>query len=98
MAAADRPTAVLGFADLLIAGRRGDGPALGALLKTYERVLLHEARREVPADLQAKGGASDLVQDTFLKAQRLFPRFLGGTEPELQAWLRRLLRQNFANF
>jgi RNA polymerase sigma-70 factor (ECF subfamily) len=62
------------------------------------RYLLWVARKEMDPDLQPKGGASDLVQETFLEAQRDFPQFKGHTEVELLAWLRRLLRNNLANF
>jgi RNA polymerase sigma-70 factor (ECF subfamily) len=56
------------------------------------------AERELDAQLRAKGGASDLVQDTFLEAQRDFARFQGTTEEELLAWLRQILRYNLSNF
>jgi RNA polymerase sigma-70 factor (ECF subfamily) len=60
--------------------------------------LLGIAERELDSALQAKGGASDLVQETFLEAQRDFAQFHGASEAELQAWLRRLLLNNLANF
>src|SRR5580704_12939343 len=50
------------------------------------------------SDVQAKGAASDLVQETFLEAQRDFARFHGTTEVELLAWLRQILVNNVANF
>ena len=46
----------------------------------------------------AKGGASDLVQETFLDGHRNFGRFKGETEAELLAWLRCILHNNLANF
>jgi RNA polymerase sigma-70 factor, ECF subfamily len=92
------PATPLLFDRLLVDARTGNREALGKILKSYERILLHAARRELPADLQAKGGASDLVQDTFLEAHRDFTRFYGRTEGELIAWLQCLLRHNFANF
>src|SRR5262249_3517953 len=49
-------------------------------------------------DLQAKGGASDLVQETFLEAQCAFDRFHGNSEVELRAWLRQLLHHRAAKF
>src|SRR5262249_23617082 len=48
--------------------------------------------------LREKGGASDLVQQTFLEAQTAFPRFQGGTQDELLAWMRKLLRNNLIDF
>jgi RNA polymerase sigma-70 factor (ECF subfamily) len=56
------------------------------------------ANRELGADLQAKGGASDLVQETFLEAQQAFGRFHGTSEAELLAWLGVILQHNVANF
>jgi RNA polymerase sigma-70 factor (ECF subfamily) len=53
---------------------------------------------ELPPELRAKAGASDLVQQTFLEAHQAFPGFRGTTEEELRAWLRRILRHNLANF
>src|SRR5262249_24779574 len=60
--------------------------------------LLLVAGRELPADLRAKGGASDLVQQTFLEAQRDFARFQGHSEGELLAWLRQVLLHKLAHF
>jgi RNA polymerase sigma-70 factor (ECF subfamily) len=56
------------------------------------------ANKELDPKLQAKGGASDLVQQTFLEAQRDFARFRGDSEDELLAWMRRLLLHNLADF
>jgi RNA polymerase sigma-70 factor (ECF subfamily) len=78
--------------------RTGSLEALGQLLETYRRYLLLIAEHELDSVLHAKGGASDLVQETFLEAQQAFPRFHGDSEEELRAWLRRLLLNNVANF
>jgi RNA polymerase sigma-70 factor, ECF subfamily len=83
---------------LLSAARSGSVEALGQMLQAHRAYLLHIANEELAADLQAKGGASDLVQDTFLEAHRDFARFQGSTEEELLAWLRGLLRHRIANF
>jgi RNA polymerase sigma-70 factor, ECF subfamily len=82
----------------LRAARAGSGQALGELLQTCRAYLLLVADRELDADLRAKGGASDLVQETFLDAQRNFVHFLGESEEELLAWLRRILLDNLSNF
>jgi RNA polymerase sigma-70 factor (ECF subfamily) len=55
------------------------------------------ANRELDADLQAKVGPSDLVQDSLLEAQRDFGQFHGTTEADVLAWLRRILLHNVAN-
>lgn len=80
------------------AARAGSSEALGQALEMCRNYLLLVAREHLDADLQAKGGASDLVQETFLEAQRDFAQFKGNTEAELLAWLRQILLHNVANF
>jgi RNA polymerase sigma-70 factor (ECF subfamily) len=75
----------------LTAARAGSREALGQVLSQYHFYLLEIARRELGRDLQPKGGASDIVQETFLEAQRIFPRFAGRSDDEIRAWLRCLL-------
>jgi RNA polymerase sigma-70 factor (ECF subfamily) len=84
--------------DWLPAARAGSSEALGNTLESCRRYLLWVARRELGSDLQAKAGASDLVQETLLDAGRDFARFHGGCEEELLAWLRRILLNNLSNF
>ena len=60
--------------------------------------LLLVANRELEPELWAKGGASDLVQETFLEAQKDFGSFEGTTRAEVLAWLRRILLNNVSNF
>jgi RNA polymerase sigma-70 factor (ECF subfamily) len=76
----------------------GSQAALGDVLEASRRYLLWVARRELDPTLQAKAGASDLVQETLLEANRDFGQFHGNTEAEFLAWLRRLLLNNLANF
>ena len=83
---------------LLTAARAGSPEALGQVLETFRAYLLLVADRELDPEVRAKGGASDLVQDTFLEAQRDFDRFQGTSAEELRAWLRRVLLNNVANF
>jgi RNA polymerase sigma-70 factor (ECF subfamily) len=78
--------------------RAGDREALGQALEECRGYLLMIARQELDPELRSKGGASDLVQETFLEAQRDFPRFQGTTEEELLAWLRQILLHNLVNF
>jgi RNA polymerase sigma-70 factor (ECF subfamily) len=84
--------------DWLPAARAGSREALGAALDGCRRYLLGIAEGELDADLRAKGGASDLVQETFIDAQKLFSRFEGKSEAEWLAWLRQLLLYNVAGF
>ena len=78
--------------------RAGSPEALGQVLETFRGYLLLVANRELDPELRAKGGGSDVVQDTFLEAQRDFGQFHGASVDELRAWLRRLLLNNVANF
>jgi RNA polymerase sigma-70 factor (ECF subfamily) len=82
----------------LTAAKAGDSDALGQALESCRNYLLMVADKELDPKLKAKGGASDIVQQTFLEAQQAFARFEGGSEQELLAWLRRMLLNNVANF
>jgi RNA polymerase sigma-70 factor (ECF subfamily) len=82
----------------LAAARAGSGEALGQALQLCRNYLLLVAGQQLDRDLHAKGGASDLVQETFLEAQRDFARFQGASEGELLAWLRQILVNNVASF
>lgn len=76
----------------------GSREALGQVLEACRGYLLLIARQELDPILQAKGGASDLVQQTFLEAQKDLGLFHGSTPEALLAWMRRLLLNNLANF
>ena len=82
----------------LAEARQGSREALGQLLEAYRAYLLLLAQRELDPELRSKGGASDLVQQTFLEAQRDFSHFRGETEAELAGWLRQILMNNLASF
>jgi RNA polymerase sigma-70 factor (ECF subfamily) len=84
--------------DWLTAARGGSADALGAALESCRAYLLLVAEKEMDPRLKAKGGASDLVQQTFMEAQQAFGRFSGTHEAELLAWLRRMLLNNVATF
>jgi RNA polymerase sigma-70 factor (ECF subfamily) len=82
----------------LAAARSGSAEAMGQVLDACRGYLLTIAAQELDPQLQAKGGASDLVQETLLHALRGFGRFDGDSEAELLAWLRRLLLNNLIDF
>jgi RNA polymerase sigma-70 factor (ECF subfamily) len=71
--------------------REGKTDALGRLLELYRNYLTLLARQQIGRRIQGKASASDLVQETFLKAHRDFARFRGKTEAEFAAWLRQIL-------
>ena len=82
----------------LASARGGSLEALGQVLEACRGYLLGIASRRLGDDLRSKGGASDLVQQTFLDAQCQFERFQGRSEKELLAWLRQILLHNLAHF
>ena len=77
--------------------RAGDHAALGRLLELYRNYLRVVARAMIGQALRVRLDASDLVQETFLKAHQEFRHFLGATEPELVSWLRQILIRTLAN-
>lgn len=85
------------IAQWLEEARAGSRSALGRLLEKCRPYLLAIANENLDADLQAKLGGSDLVQETCFEAQRDFQQFEGKTQDEWFAWLRRLLLNNVAN-
>jgi RNA polymerase sigma-70 factor (ECF subfamily) len=82
---------------LLAQARVGDTAALGQLFELYRNYLRLIARPMIDHALKLKLDASDLVQETFLKAHRQFADFAGRSEPELMAWLRRILVRTLAD-
>jgi RNA polymerase sigma-70 factor (ECF subfamily) len=82
---------------LTAAARDGDASALGHLLGGFQSYLRLIADRELGADLKQKCAASDLVQQTFLDAQRAFRRFQGSGPGELRVWLEQILHNNLGD-
>jgi RNA polymerase sigma-70 factor (ECF subfamily) len=82
---------------LLRLARAGDGPARGQLLELYRNYLALLARLQIGRPLQGKVDASDLVQETFLRAHLAFAQFRGHTEAELLGWLRQILLSQLVN-
>lgn len=80
-----------GFQTLLRAARAGDRGAVGELLESYRSPLQATASGTIPEELKAKLSASDLVQKTFLEAQRRIGDFQGESPEMLAAWLRATL-------
>ncbi|MEZ6134265.1 MAG: hypothetical protein R3C53_05070 [Pirellulaceae bacterium] len=66
--------------NLIRQARNGDQAAMGQLVETYRNYLLLIANRNLGADLQAKVGASDVVQQSMLNAQQHIDQFVGEDE------------------
>ncbi|MFO0976800.1 MAG: sigma-70 family RNA polymerase sigma factor [Planctomycetaceae bacterium] len=82
---------------LLGDARDGSLSAFGELLEIYRPYLQMVADFELSSEVRQKVSASDLVQDSFLEAQRDFRSFRGETEAEFRAWLRQVLVHNIQN-
>jgi RNA polymerase sigma-70 factor, ECF subfamily len=82
------------FDVLLNRAKAGDADALGSLLESYSAYLRLIASSLLRTTSRASVDVSDVVQETNLKACGNFAKFEGSDEPELVAWLRRIL----ANF
>ena len=75
--------------------RHGEGP--DRLLESFRNYLLLLARTSIDTSLQGKVDASDLVQETMLKAHQRFGQFRGRSERELATWLRQILAHNLVD-
>lgn len=71
--------------------KRGDVIALGTLLERHRERLKMSVKGLIGPSLRSKIDASDIVQETFLRAHRQFSNFRGRDEPSLRAWLRKIL-------
>ena len=86
------------FEKWIEAARAGSPEAMGQLVDRFRDDLLLLAIRKLHPCLSAKGGVSDLVQETFLEAQRGIAQFRGTTDAELREWLKTLLDCSVIDF
>jgi RNA polymerase sigma-70 factor, ECF subfamily len=68
----------------------------GPLLEPFRAYLRLLARLHLAAQLRGKVDASDIVQQTLLRAYQALSQFRGTTEAECAAWLRRILARTLA--
>lgn len=80
--------------NLISEAQNGDPTAIGQLLHRYRNYLLLIANHHISDDLKAKVGASDVVQQSMLNAQLHFGQFQGNSEPELKAWLGKIVQND----
>jgi RNA polymerase sigma-70 factor (ECF subfamily) len=83
--------------ELLNAALAGNAEALGELLEDYRPYLTVLAQRYLDSRLRGRLDAADVVQITFLEAQRDLPAFRGHQIEELLGWLRHILRNNVSS-
>jgi RNA polymerase sigma-70 factor (ECF subfamily) len=69
----------------------------GMALERFRHYLRLLARLQLDQRFQGKLDASDLVQQTLLKAHQAFSQFRGRTEAELAGWLRQILARTLAD-
>lgn len=79
------------------AAKAGGAAELASLLEVYRGYLWSVAHAELDPRLYRKVSPSDLVQDTFIEAQRDFPLADVPNEAKLRGWLRALLLNNLAD-
>lgn len=73
---------------------RNSGPdAVADLLSQFREFLRLTAAAAIPGTHRARLDASDVVQETMLKASNRFETFAGQTEAELAGWLRTTLNR-----
>lgn len=82
--------------ELIRRARMGDTELLGKLLEEYRADLENRAQRQLDELVGKRVGASDIVQQSFLKAFRAFVEFEGLSRPEFVAWLQRILERELA--
>jgi RNA polymerase sigma-70 factor, ECF subfamily len=81
---------------LVQAAKAGDNEQLGRLLENYRGYLFMLAHRYLSDKLRRRIDPADLVQVTFLEAQRDWQQFRGNSSGECAAWLRNILKNNVA--
>jgi RNA polymerase sigma-70 factor, ECF subfamily len=69
----------------------GSSDGFGDLLEGFREYLLLVAGKRISKSVLPKASTSDVVQNTFLEAQKGFASFRGKTNAELNGWLRKIL-------
>lgn len=87
----------VGHQQLLDEALAGNAESLGELLEHYRAYLTVLAQRYLDTRLRGRLDAADIVQITFLEAQRDLPSFRGHQIEELLGWLRHILRNNVSS-
>jgi RNA polymerase sigma-70 factor (ECF subfamily) len=81
---------------MVIAAKGGDHEQFGRLLEQYRGYLLMLGHRYLSDKMRRRIDPADLVQSTFLEAQRDWHQFRGTSPAEFSSWLRHILKNNVA--
>lgn len=76
---------------------QGDKEAFGELLEDYRAYLTVLAKRYLDDRVRGRVDEADIVQVTFMEAQRDLSAFRGSQIEELLGWLRHILRNNVSS-
>lgn len=76
---------------------QGDLESFGELLEDYRPYLMVLAKRYLDPRVQGRVDEADIVQVTFMEAQRDLAAFRGSQIEELLGWLRNILRNNVSS-
>jgi len=82
------------FARVLAQSDTNRDAALASFIESFQTYLLLVADRELPEGVRAKVAPSDILQETYVEAQRAFKRFQGASDQELLAWLQQIVLNN----
>jgi len=95
MASRENHLARQDWPELVNAARAGCEMALSEIITRLQGYLLLIANGQIRDNLQAKFGASDIVQNSLLDAHAGIDQFDGTTEAEMRVWLKRIVLNNF---
>ena len=79
------------FERMLQAARAGDRDAMNQMIDECRNYLLLVANQEIETAIQAKLGASDLVQQSLADMPGHLPQFRGSSREEFLGWMRQIL-------
>jgi len=85
---------------LIRKAKEADASAINSLLSRYRNylaILATTGNKAERKNLNARFDDSDVVQNTLIDAFKDFAKFKGHKEPELMAWLRKMLACNLAD-
>lgn len=83
--------------DLIANAKDGCDESLNSILEQTYNYLVLVAQRGIGKNLQAKFGASDVVQMSLVEAYEGFEAFNGTCQADLKSWLKRIVMNNLVD-